>query len=772
MADVYSSFSFPTIEEDANLTTSNVANHSYGDKILLSTINIVKNYYNVTNISFEVYVNGNIETVEQNDNGVYVFCGGRMGISFAGSYTALNVGQNLSVTFSGISQTETSGMSERDYMQFDIYVTVYQYINTGGEKGNTSGDIIYDNVEIKSFADNIEDNTSQIRVRNYTANEIADTFGIPITQTYTVTYYNSDCGYDELGQSIDNEHNDALYTVSTNSSVTLLNEEAVRVIMENSYADYGQPFEDYTFKGWATSDGGLVAYAGGATFTPTADTNLYAVWEEVVDSITLTGQDGADYTNKKGYGLDNGYWWWFEVTTVSGTWNVTSSNPDILYIVTDGTRCSIKFKNIGYTRLTFTSGTASCYIDWYNRVTVTFDTDGGEAISDIVSYDTFTAPTATKASEALSSTVFSFFMNDGTSSIVQSTTVTKYKKYDFVEWEGDDDNYYSAGQVSALTQNLNLTATYEESTYYDPTTITVPANPTREGYRFLGWSDTANGTVNSSITAGKTITIEQPENMRNYYYAQWEEVVLEQAEIVNFFHSYLIKNNTYINNIHINFNPLLEFSLVDSNGDIVQGNVNYNLSWSDNGVHVVNTIRGNNFVQINLAYQEAYQCSVTVTAEAEGYEIEPYTLNIIIDDSLPNKWTLIRDNNFDIASLQPNEYWHIKDDIPIIGGDIPQFKNISVCFMDLSPSDVPNATKDIYLFYVPESYNIPLGERGWGEASYADDPLILAQEPENNRFYLLSLPSSVTGGDTTADITVKIESENFDGEVKMNLERD
>lgn len=883
MADVYSSLSFPTIEEDANLTTTNVANHSYGDKILLSTINITKDYYNVGNISFEVYVNGDRETVEQKDNDIYVFCGGRMGISFSGSYTALNVGQNLSVTFSGIPQTETSGTSERDYMQFDIYVNVYQYINTGGEKGNTSGSVVYDNVEIKSFADNIEDNTSQIRVRNYTANEIADSFGIPITQTYNINFYNSDCGYDDIAEEIRGVGSH-LYTKQTSSSLTLLTEEDVRELCDVLYQDPTR-FQDYTFKGWATSDGGSVVYAGGATFTPTANTDFYAVWEKetynlsVQDRIKYSGSsDTRTWTYANAYAqhrttLSAGSYilhiivdeptssggvavidsneneifvkgsvsasglgtaghkqypftlaenstlgimiktsspYYYYVTDTDdnliGKADISSLNDDFVWQTIPTTRTynagvwiimrhainnnqyaigtitktgvettwtdngrllSAHLTTAGERTITFTQSPATNSVSQtiLVNVTVTFDTDGGEAISDIVSYDTFTAPTATKAPEALSSKVFSFFMNDGTSSIVQSTTVTKYKKYEFVEWEGDDDNYYSAGQVSSLTQNLNLTATYEESTYYDPTTITVPANPTRNGYRFLGWSDTANGTVDSSITAGKTITIEQFENMRNYYYAQWEEVVLEQAEIyaTGLYTGILRSGDTVIFNTHIE--DVLELELIaETQSDFLSNGVTFHMSLAtpNNQIQLV----GNT---VTLGTDSAYEAIITITAEADGYEIAPCEIHVIMDNSIPTKWILTRDNSFDVATLLPNSYWSFNEEEVVVGGNLPQFKKLTASF---NPDGIEILKHDIYLFYVPESYNIPLGEIGWGEALYADDPLILAQGPENNRFYLLSLPSNVTGGDTTADVTVKITSENFEGEVKMNLERD
>lgn len=76
--------------------------------------------------------------------------------------------------------------------------------------------------------------------------------------------------------------------------------------------------DGYTFKGWATSSTGAVAYAPGASFTANANTVLYAVWE--VDSTqSCTGYktqyryyhytDGnGNYSVCGGMNIENGKW--------------------------------------------------------------------------------------------------------------------------------------------------------------------------------------------------------------------------------------------------------------------------------------------------------------------------------------------------------------------------------------------------------------------------------------------------------------------------------
>ena len=59
----------------------------------------------------------------------------------------------------------------------------------------------------------------------------------------------------------------------------------------------------YTFKGWATSASGAVAYASGATFKITKNMTLYAVWEQITYTVTynLNGGSGTAPTDSTKY---------------------------------------------------------------------------------------------------------------------------------------------------------------------------------------------------------------------------------------------------------------------------------------------------------------------------------------------------------------------------------------------------------------------------------------------------------------------------------------
>lgn len=61
----------------------------------------------------------------------------------------------------------------------------------------------------------------------------------------------------------------------------------------------------YTFQGWATSTGGSVAYAAGASYTANASVTLYAVWKAVTYTVkyNANGGSGAPGNQTKTYGV-------------------------------------------------------------------------------------------------------------------------------------------------------------------------------------------------------------------------------------------------------------------------------------------------------------------------------------------------------------------------------------------------------------------------------------------------------------------------------------
>lgn len=83
----------------------------------------------------------------------------------------------------------------------------------------------------------------------------------------------------------------------------------------------------------------------------------------------------------------------------------------------------------------------------------------------------------------------------------------------FVEGEGDDWRLiynYQDGRENTVVTGASW------SNYYN---FTVMADPTRDGYNFLGWAESANGTP--TIFAGHQITLNRPDVTRTLY-AIWE----------------------------------------------------------------------------------------------------------------------------------------------------------------------------------------------------------------------------------------------------------
>ena len=264
----------------------------------------------------------------------------------------------------------------------------------------------------------------------------------------------------------------------------------------------------YTFKGWATSASGAVAYASGATFKITKNTTLYAVWEaETTYTVTynLNGGSGTAPTDSTKY-------------VANATVTVTSTKP---------TRSGYTFKGWATSAsgaVAYASGATfkitknmTLYAVWEQiTYTVTYNLNGGSG----------TAPTdSTKY--AANATV-----------TVTSTKPTR-SGYTFKGWATSASGAvaYASGATFKITKNTTLYAVWEQITYtvtYNlnggsgtaPTdstkyaanvTVTVTSTkPTRSGYTFKGWATSASGAV--AYASGATFKITKNTTL----YAVWE----------------------------------------------------------------------------------------------------------------------------------------------------------------------------------------------------------------------------------------------------------
>ena len=130
-------------------------------------------------------------------------------------------------------------------------------------------------------------------------------YGKLTAKTYTISY-NENKPADATGTVIGTPGN----TTKTHGIAVLLSNETPTLT-------------GYTFKGWATSANGPVAYAAGGQYLVDSDITLYAVWQ--IDTFTVTVSSGAGYS-----------------TVPSGTYTVEYGQPFTVTINVDRQYAAVK----------------------------------------------------------------------------------------------------------------------------------------------------------------------------------------------------------------------------------------------------------------------------------------------------------------------------------------------------------------------------------------------------------------------------------------------
>lgn len=143
----------------------------------------------------------------------------------------------------------------------------------------------------------------------------------------------------------------------------------------------------YTFKGWATSVSGSVAYASGASYTNNASVTLYAVWQANTYTIkyNANGGTGAPSAQTKTHGT---------------TLTLSSTKPTRASVNDDGKTTTYTFKgwatSSDATSASYTAGakytanaSVTLYAVWSTTTTVTqydviYNTNGGSGVSSQV----------------------------------------------------------------------------------------------------------------------------------------------------------------------------------------------------------------------------------------------------------------------------------------------------------------------------------------------------------------------------------------------------
>ena len=238
----------------------------------------------------------------------------------------------------------------------------------------------------------------------------------------------------------------------------------------------------YTQTGWATVDGGEKVYGLDAVYTQNEALTLYPVWNTNKYTITFDTNGGS------------------EIAPITQDYGTAITAP------ADPTREGYTF--IGWDReipATMPAENVTVTAQWeINRYTVTFDTNGGSEIAPITQ-DYGTAITAPADPTREGYTFIGWDREIPATMPAENVTVT-------AQWEINrytvtfDTN--GGSEIAPITQDYG-------------TAITAPADPTREGYTFIGWDKAIPATMpaeNVTVTAQWQLAARMPDRELVIYY--------------------------------------------------------------------------------------------------------------------------------------------------------------------------------------------------------------------------------------------------------------
>ena len=357
---------------------------------------------------------------------------------------------------------------------------------------------LYAHWEINTFTISYELNGGTLEIENQTNYTVEDEFTLnnPTKTGYTFTGWTGSNGdVPQIEVTISNATGDKNYTanfVANTYTVTFdanggTPKESSRVVT------YGGPLEDfkkpsrtgYEFKGWFTAAEGGDRVKGGDNKIVefTEDITLYAHWEAVEYTITYLGLDGATlveenpttYTVEDEFALNNptktGYtftgWKDADDKVVTGIKKGTTGNQTF----------TATFEANEYV-VTFNANGGICNTTAKN---VTYDSEYGELPTPTRNGYTFAGWfTAAEDGERI----------QATDKVQITEAITLYAHWDVVSY-----NITYSGLDGATVDENPATYTIETETF-------TLNNPTKVGYKFVGWDD-GSGNRQSKVTINK-----------------------------------------------------------------------------------------------------------------------------------------------------------------------------------------------------------------------------------------------------------------------------
>ena len=271
----------------------------------------------------------------------------------------------------------------------------------------------------------------------------------------------------------------------------------------------------YTQTGWATVDGGEKVYGLDAVYTQNEALTLYPVWNTNKYTITFDTAGGSEIA---------------PITLDYGTAITAPANP---------TREGYTF--LGWDReipMTMPAENMTVTAQWeINQYTITFDTAGGSEIASITQ-DYGTAITAPANPTREGYTFMGWDTEIPTTMPAENMTV-------IAQWEINQYTitFDTAGgsEIAPITQDYG-------------TAITAPADPTREGYTFIGWDKEIPTTM-----PAKNITIT----------AKWKDVEKPTGEIKISGNSWKAFLNNITFGLFFNDTQTVTITAADNSGETV-----------------------------------------------------------------------------------------------------------------------------------------------------------------------------------------------------------
>ncbi|MBO6166910.1 MAG: InlB B-repeat-containing protein [Kiritimatiellae bacterium] len=239
----------------------------------------------------------------------------------------------------------------------------------------------------------------------------------------------------------------------------------------------------HDFRGWATTQGGVVAYADGASFSATKDMMLYAVWEAKTYTITFNG---------------------------NGATGGAMAAQSFTYGVAQNLRANA-FQKTGHDFKGWATaqGGAVAYADGASF----------SATEDVTLYAVWEAKTYTITFNGNGATGGAMAAQSFTYGVAQNLRANAFQKtgHDFKGWATAQGGAvaYADGASFSATKDVTLYAAWEAKTYtirflandgtgsvlgtqqftYGVETRLETPSPVRDGYTLAGWSESANGGV-------------------------------------------------------------------------------------------------------------------------------------------------------------------------------------------------------------------------------------------------------------------------------------